>query len=139
MITSPSQLLDAYKMAVYEKNVDAFSDLYDPGVIVFDVWEKWDIQGLTAWKQMAIDWFKSLGSERVVVAFEEPEIRSSEELAVVTAFVSYSAVNASGETLRSLQNRYTAVLRRIGPEWKVVHEHTSAPIVHETLKALLRR
>ena len=49
------------------------------------------------------------------------------------------ALTVVSAVLRSLSNRMTVVLRRRDGEWKVVHEHTSAPIEHETLKARLQR
>jgi hypothetical protein len=29
-------------------------------------------------------------------------------------------------------------LRRAGGEWKIFHEHTSAPIQHDTLKGMIK-
>ena len=55
------------------------------------------------------------------------------------ATVTYAAQGRDGTILRSLSNRMTVVLRRRDGAWKVVHEHTSAPIQHDTLKARLQR
>jgi ketosteroid isomerase-like protein len=38
-----------------------------------------------------------------------------------------------------MENRLTWALERRGGEWKIVHEHTSAPADFETAKVRLRR
>jgi ketosteroid isomerase-like protein len=38
-----------------------------------------------------------------------------------------------------MTNRLTWVLEKEGPMWKIVHEHTSAPVDSHTMKALLSR
>ena len=49
-------------------------------------------------------------------------------------------VEREGKELRSMDNRITWVLRKNSEgAWKIVHEHTSAPVDFETGKATLRR
>ena len=38
-----------------------------------------------------------------------------------------------------MQNRLTWALVRRGYAWKIVHEHTSAPVDHATGKVVLKR
>jgi ketosteroid isomerase-like protein len=38
-----------------------------------------------------------------------------------------------------MTNRLTWALRKTGGAWKVVHEHSSAPIDFESAKAMLQR
>ena len=132
-------MFDAYREAVYAKDVDAFVRLYHADVHVFDMWGEWSLQGIAAWRGMAEGWFGSLGDERVRVKFDDIESRVDESMAFGHATVTYSAQAADGAILRSLSNRMTVVLQRHGEDWKVVHEHTSAPIEHQTLKARLQR
>ena len=134
-----ARMLDAYREAVYAKDVDAFASLYDTNVHVFDMWGAWSLQGIAAWRGMAEGWFGSLGDERVRVEFDDVQSRVDESMACGHATVTYSAQAPDGATLRSLSNRMTVVLQRRGEAWKVVHEHTSAPIEHQTLKARLQR
>ena len=133
------QVLEGYKAAVFAKDVDAFIALYDADVQVFDMWGQWSHRGLAVWRAMAVEWFGSLGTERVVVDFSEVHTVASPDLAVANAFVTYTAVGADGATLRSLDNRMTLALRPQGGAWKIVHEHTSAPIDGETTKAIFKR
>ncbi|HEY1141824.1 MAG TPA: nuclear transport factor 2 family protein [Lysobacter sp.] len=134
-----AHMLDAYREAVFAKDVDAFVRLYDTNVHVFDMWGEWSLQGLKAWRGMAEGWFGSLGDERVLVTFDDVQSRVDESMAYGRATVTYSAQAPDGAILRSLSNRMTVVLQRHGDQWKVAHEHTSAPIEHQTLKARLQR
>ena len=133
-----ADMLDAYKAAVLKKDVDAFAALYDNDVHVFDMWGAWSLRGLAAWRHMAIEWFSSLGSERVVVSVSAAQSTVIGELAVGHAILTYTALSAEGEELRSLNNRITVALKRSDGLWRVIHEHTSAPIDHQSLKAVLR-
>ena len=131
-------LFETYKNAVFQKDVEAFLSIFDDRVRVFDMWE-WTYDGLTPWRDMATGWFGSLGSERVVVAFDDIQIEAAGEMAAASAFVRFSAISEKGEELRYLQNRLSWVLRRQGGEWKVVHEHTSGPVDGESMKVRLKR
>lgn len=133
------QVLDAYKSAVFSKDVDAFVALYDQDVHVFDIWGEWSYTGVEAWRGMVKNWFHSLGSERVIVTFDEVQVFTTHELAIASAFITYSSVSAQNEALRAMQNRITMVLKHTGETWKIVHEHSSAPVDFETTKVILKR
>ncbi|QCP53000.1 DUF4440 domain-containing protein [Trinickia violacea] len=133
------QVLDDYKAAVFEKDVDSFVALYDKDVLVFDMWGAWSYNGIESWRDMAAGWFSSLGTERVIVDFSDAQAIVAQDLAVVHAFVTYKAVTAEGVELRSLDNRLTVTLRLKGEAWKIIHEHTSAPIDLDTAKAIFKR
>ncbi|SDG91540.1 YybH family protein [Paraburkholderia phenazinium] len=133
------QVLEDYKAAVFAKDVDAFVALYDQEVQIFDMWGVWSYNGIASWREMAARWFGSLGTGRVVVDFSNVQTIVTQDLAVLHAFVTYKAVSADGVELRSLDNRLTVTLARKGDGWKVVHEHTSAPIDFETTKVIFKR
>jgi uncharacterized protein (TIGR02246 family) len=132
------QALDSYKAAVAKKDVDAFADLYDQNVSVFDMWGEWSYQGVEAWRGMVTDWFGSLGTERVIVDFNSIQTILGNDIAIVHAFVIYKSVSADGDELRSMQNRLTWALKHKDGVWKIIHEHTSAPVNFETLKVILQ-
>lgn len=134
-----AQVLNAYKAAVFAKDVDAFVALYDVDVLIYDMWGVWSYNGIAAWREMVGGWFGSLGTERVVVDVSDAQTIVTQDLAVVHAFVTYRAINTDGVDLRSLDNRLTATLRRKGDGWKIVHQHTSAPIDHATAKVFFKR
>jgi ketosteroid isomerase-like protein len=132
-------ILDAYKSSVFAKDVNAFLILYDHDIHVFDMWGAWSHVGIEAWREMVVNWFGSLGSDRVVVGFDDVQMVETSDLAFIHAFVTYKALSVEGVELRAMNNRTTLVLKQKAGKWRVVHEHTSAPINHETLKVMLKR
>jgi uncharacterized protein (TIGR02246 family) len=132
-------LLATYKTAIFEKDLPAFCSIFDEEVRIFDMWQQWTYEGLPAWREMAEGWFSSLGANRDVVTFDDIRIQGDGELAVATAFVRFTAVSAEGEELRYLEERLTWVAKRKEGTWKIIHQHTSAPIDFNTMKAILTR
>jgi ketosteroid isomerase-like protein len=134
------EMLGTYADAVRRKDVDRFVALYDDDVRVFDMWERWSYDGADAWRQMVGEWFGSLGSEQVAVEFADVQTVVGDDVAAAQAFVTFKGLSAEGEELRAISNRLTWALRKT-PEgrWKVVHEHTSAPVDFETGKVRLQR
>ena len=132
------KMIESYQEAILTKNIDAFCALYDADVHIFDMWGRWSMRGIDAWRAMAQGWFSSLGTERVIVDANKIESVITDEMAVGHAIFTYTAVSAAGEKLRTLDNRITVVLKRTGDVWKVIHEHTSAPIDHGSLKGNLQ-
>jgi len=133
------KVLDGYKSAVFSKDVDAFVALYDQDVRVFDMWGEWSYTGVEAWRGMVTNWFSSLDSERVVVAFDEVQVATTNELATASALITYKGVSAQNEALRAMQNRITMVLKHTNGMWKIIHEHSSAPVDFETAKVIFKQ
>lgn len=133
------QVLETYRAAVWAKDVEAFVNLYDPNVRVFDLWGEWTYAGAAAWRGMVVGWFGSLGTERVAVGFEGVELHATPGLATLQAFVTYQGVSAEGAKLRAMTNRLTWVLKPQGAAWKVLHEHSSSPVDFQTMKPQFQR
>jgi uncharacterized protein (TIGR02246 family) len=133
------QVMDAYTAAVRAKDVDGFIGLYAPDVRVFDLWSNWSYDGAAAWRAMVASWFDSLGAAQVAVGWDSVQTLVGHDVAVVHAFISYQGVSAAGEVERAMQNRLTWVLRQYDGAWKIVHEHTSAPVDGESMKVILQR
>lgn len=131
--------LDAYADAVRRKDVEALLALYADDVVLFDLWGTWTLRGIDAWRAAVTDWFASLGDEQLRVRADAAVSTVAGDLAVGHAILTYAALDADGRELRSLDNRLTMALRRLGDGWKIVHEHTSAPVDHASLKAMLQR
>ena len=133
-------VLDAYRTAAHDRDVAALAALYADDVRVFDLWGGWSCEGRDAWRAVVAEWLGGLGSERVEVEFDEVRTRVVGDAAVASAFVTYRGVSAEGAPLRSMQNRLTwALVRSPGGGWKILHEHTSAPVDHATGKVILTR
>jgi hypothetical protein len=60
-------------------------------------------------------------------------------MAMTSSIVTYANLSAQGEEVRSMQNRITWGLRTTGHVLRIVHEHTSAPVGFEDMKAILQR
>ena len=133
------QVLDTYKAAVNKKDVDTFVALYDQDVVVFDMWGEWSYKGVEAWRRMVVDWFGSLGSERVIVEANDVQVIAKNNIALIHAFVTFNGISAEGEKLRAMQNRFTWILQNREGTWKILHEHSSAPVDLETSKVILQR
>jgi uncharacterized protein (TIGR02246 family) len=127
------QMLKAYAAAVRSKDVDAFMALYADDVRNFDLWSEWAYDGKDELRGMVADWFGSLGDdEEVAVEWDDVRTQPGEDVAALSAFLTYSAVSPAGEKLRSMNNRLTWVLRKDADgTWRIVHEHTSAPAGEE--------
>jgi ketosteroid isomerase-like protein len=138
---SVQRVLASYQAAVLARDVDAFMRLYDPKVRVFDAWGVWSYEGAPAWQIAVEGWFTSLGNDKVKVSFDAVQSAGSAELAMVSAVVTYASLPAggSGEPTKAMHNRLSWVLRTSGHVLRIVHEHTSAPIGFEDMKAILQR
>ncbi len=135
----PQSLLQVYKNAVFQKDLESFAFIFDEQVRVFDMWGSWSYDGLDAWREMAKAWFGSLGTDRDLVEFDDIQTESNGDLAIITAFVKFTAVSERGEELRYLQNRLTWIARKKDQSWKIIHQHTSSPVDGETMKVILQR
>ena len=133
-------LFARYADAAHEKDVDGFLSLYDDDVRSFDMWGRWSYDGIGEYRAMVEEWFGGLGEERVGIEFDDIREIVGEDVAAASAYVTFRGLSADGEELRSMNNRITWALRR-APDgaWRVVHEHTSAPIDPATAKVELKR
>ena len=130
---------DRYAAACQAKDADGLLALYDDGVRLFDLWGAWSYEGAAVWRQSVVEWFSSLGDQRMEVGFAEVQTTVTDELATLHAIVTYRDVDSRGEEGGSAQNRLTWVLKPAEGGWKIIHEHTSAPVDFETSKVILKR
>lgn len=136
--SSIRQALAAYQAAVLAKDVDAFVAIYADDARIFELWGQWE-HDIGSWREMAKGWFAFLGDERSVVEAHDVRTQVSGDMALLTASLTFRGVDADGRELRSLDNRLSWVLREREGRWRVVHEHTSVPIAHESGKGLFKR
>ena len=136
--SSVRQCLAAYAAAVLAKDVDAFVAIYADDARIFELWGAWE-HDIASWREMATGWFAFLGDERSVVEAHDLRTQVSGDMALLTASLTYRAVDAGGNALRSLDNRLSWVLRERGGRWRVVHEHTSVPLAHDGGKGIFKR
>lgn len=125
-----------YQQFAWEKDSEGMINLYDEDVLVFDMWGDEKNAGLKEWSRIIREWLGSLNEERVKVTFEEISLQRSETVSFATAIVRYQAVSSDNQIIRGMRNRMTVGLVKKENEWKVIHQHTSAPIDAD-LKAIL--
>ena len=135
----PEYLLEAYATAVLHKDAAAYTSIFDENIRVFDMWQEWRYDGITAWREVAKYWFDALGADKDVVTFSDIEITEKGELALITAIAKFTATSEHGEALRYLENRLTWVAVKKGLTWKIIHQHTSSPIDFNTMQVVLKR
>jgi uncharacterized protein (TIGR02246 family) len=133
-----TQVLEAYRNAVSARDTDAFVALYDEDVCLFDAWDRFEITGADAWREMVIDWFGSHPDDGLEVRFDDVREVVGKDVAFVHAVFTFAVV-LEGKREHEQVNRYTACLERKGGGWKIVHEHTSIPVEYETGKGIRSR
>ena len=128
-----------YAAAVLAKEPTRLALLYAPDVRVFEAFGVWSFEGRQAWTRNLEDWLGSIGNECVQAQFHDVRIVAHAEMGWLSAVVTYSALDAAGHVLRSMQNRLSWLLTKNGERWVIAHEHTSVPVDFESKKAILRR
>jgi ketosteroid isomerase-like protein len=126
-----------YKAYAWNKDASSMIKLYDEHALIFDMWDQGYISDPSEWKKIIIEWLGSLGEEKVQVDFERVSIHQSGEVGFASALIKYQAISGDGTVLRSMKNRISLGFSRSEDGWKVVHQHTSAPISSEGLTAIL--
>ena len=132
----PADFFHLYSKTAYEKDITGMISLYDDNVLVFDMWEKGFTAGIKEWSSIIADWLSSLNDEKVKVLFERIDIQEGADTAFAHALIQFQAISPDGSVIRSMKNRITVGMIKRDGLWKVVHQHTSAP-VDSNLKAIL--
>ena len=132
-------VLENYKTAVYEKDVEKFLSIYDPELHIYDCWGNWEIKGISSWKENVVEWFNGLSVDGVLlkVDFNDLVVEEYSYLAFVHCGVTFAAhQEESGEKLRQITNRFTYCLKKVNESWVIAHEHSSLPINKESGKGI---
>lgn len=132
-------VLENYKSAVYQKDVERFLSIYDLGVHIYDCWGNWECKGISAWKENVVAWFNDLRDDGVLlkVDFNDLLFEENLNLAFVHCAVTFSAYKEkSGEKFRQMTNRFTFGLKKVKGSWVITHEHSSLPIDIKTGKGI---
>lgn len=107
-------MLDRYAAAVRERNLNAFLALYCDDVVIFDAWDHWAYRGKLEWAEAVAIWFGASAGEALEVDFQETTCAIIGGGAWVHGAVIFKAIDRSGDTIRSMKNRFTWLLRRGG-------------------------
>lgn len=138
--TKVQDVIENYKSAVFEQDVEKFVSAYAMNIQVYDCWEDWECKGFSKWKAAVNGWFNGLKEEGVQLKVEWNDLVVEENggLAFIHSNVSFIAYNGAGEKLREMTNRFTFGLKMENNSWKIIHEHSSLPISMETGKGIFK-
>ena len=128
-------ILENYKTAIHEKDVEKFISMYAPEMHIYDCWGNWESKGISSWKENVVDWFNGLSEDDVLlkVDFNDIAVEENLNLAFIHCAVTFAAHQVeSGEKLRQMTNRFTFGLKKVNESWVITHEHSSLPINMET-------
>ena len=128
---------NAYRQAAWNKDQAAMIGLYAENAVIFDMWDQGYCLQSSEWNKSIEEWLLSLGEEKVQVDFEMITINQSPETGFASAVIRFQAISNDGRVLRSMRNRITLGFSKSGAGWKVVHQHTSAPVGSGDLRAIL--
>ncbi|WP_082235661.1 YybH family protein [Halobacillus massiliensis] len=136
---SVQELLDTYKNAVNERNVEKLLSAYTSDIHIYDCWENWECNGKESWQVNVVEWFNGLKEEGNIlkVDFNDVVIEELANIAFVHCAVTYTAYpEESEEKLRQTTNRFTFGLKKVDNTWLIKHEHSSLPIDLENGKGM---
>ena len=120
----------------YDIGAEGMIGLYHDNVMIYDMWGQGFQSGINSWSAVVKEWFGSLGNEKVKVEFENREVHEGEQIGFANALIIYQAMSIENAVIRSMKNRITVGFVKENGQWKVRHQHTSAPI-DDKLQAIL--
>ncbi|WP_088041528.1 nuclear transport factor 2 family protein [Bacillus sp. EAC] len=131
-------VLENYRSAIYEKDVERFVSTYSADVHVYDCWENWECIGIVQWKETVKDWFNGLSEDGHLLKtdFDNVVVEENSNLSFVHCAVTFTALAESGEKIRQMTNRFTFGLKKENESWTIIHEHSSLPLSMETGKGI---
>ena len=126
-----------YQNSAWSKDTKSMINLYNEQAVIFDMWDHGYNSNSSEWNNIIIDWLGSLEEEKVKVDFEMVKIHKSDNIGFASALIQFQAISSNGIVLRSMKNRITLGFLKFEDGWKVIHQHTSAPIRSSDLTAIL--
>ncbi|HEL9635025.1 TPA: SgcJ/EcaC family oxidoreductase [Streptococcus suis] len=117
------KVLELYKQAVLEKDLDLMLSLYCDDVLIYDVAGQWSLSGKKDLAKMVTAWFQEIATDRVEVSYLNLEIQSSQTCAFAYFDATFSKIGRE----QSVTDRFTLGLI-YDKDWKIKHQHASHPL-----------
>lgn len=132
------QVIDAWATRVAKTDIPGVMDLYDPGVIVYDALGSHRLQGTEAYIAHWKACIESCPDGTQISSFDLHKIDIHVDGSVAFAhFLHHVVFPGKDGGQASIWMRSTFGLRRQPDgEWKIVHDHSSAPFDVQTGKSL---
>ena len=80
-----------------------------------------------------------LDTYKKAVEAKDLHIIPDQKITGLYAYFTFTGESDSGEVMHSMDNRFTWILKNQKSNWKIIHEHSSAPIDFESNKVILKR
>lgn len=128
------QLIESWIPAVRSRDVDAITAPYADDILAFDAVKTLQFKGKAAYRahwQACMEFCPG----DMIFEVEQLQIHATPELALAHWLNRCGPATEGGED-KSCYMRVTAGYQRIGGQWKVIHEHWSAPFDMESGAAL---
>src|SRR5574342_57969 len=88
-------VLENYKSAIYEKDVERFLSTYAPDIHIYDCWGNWESIGISQWHKTVLEWFNGLSEDKVLLKVEFNDLvveeNSNSNIAFVHCAVTFAA------------------------------------------------
>lgn len=127
-------LIDDWTRAFLAKDLDGIMVHYAPDIVAFDAISALQFKGKEAYRD---HWAQCLSFCQGPMQFElhELDIAAGDDVAFSHSLSHCGGPDENGE-MQACWMRGTVCYRRLDGEWKVVHEHFSAPFDMESGKAM---
>jgi ketosteroid isomerase-like protein len=119
-------LLASWAAAVRAQDIDGVLRDHAPDILMFDVVEPRQIEGIDAYRSTWVDQFFPWNSTTRKFDLSEINISAGETVAFATALLDCSGVEG-GKTV-SFELRLTVGFEKRDGRWMVTHEHHSEPL-----------
>jgi ketosteroid isomerase-like protein len=128
-------VIDAIIKAVRTNDVEGFLRQCAPEIVVFDLLPPLEQKG---WDAVRHSWHLAMGSFEGPIEYDVDhlDISVSGDIAVSRSLAQFGGTTKDGARIMN-RLRSTLGFRKIGGQWKVIHEHVSVPFDMKTGQALL--
>ena len=127
-------LIDTYRQAVIAKDVEKIMALYAEDIVSYDAVKALQFRGKAAYRAHWLECMEMCqGAHKF--DFDHMNIVADEHVAFAHWLAHCGGTNEQGET-QACWMRVTACYRRDAGQWRIVHEHWSAPFDMQSGAAL---
>jgi uncharacterized protein (TIGR02246 family) len=131
--TEIQTVISTWQKAFEAKDLNGVMALYAPDVTTFDVGTPLEYKGADALRKDYAGFFAMVdGAPRLEL--RDTRIETGGDLAVAQGLERITGKLKSGGTM-DMWTRYTTVYKRIGGQWRDIHDHVSVPVDFATGKA----
>jgi uncharacterized protein (TIGR02246 family) len=128
-------IIDERVAAVRAKDPQPLADRESDDIVTFDVLPPLNARGKAAVVEKTQAWFDGYTSP-IGYEVEQLEIHAGDEVAFASFLYHVTGTLVTGDGV-SMWVRATLGLRRVGGEWRILHDHESVPWDPETGRGLI--